>query len=54
LWYKRLERGCFAVPSYRDGRAELDRRHLALLLEGVVPLRLKPRFRLEKRASGIV
>jgi transposase len=49
LWYKRLEKGRFAVPPIRDGRAELDRRHLALLLEGVVPLRLKPRFCLEKK-----
>ena len=50
LWYKRLEKGRFMVPSMREGRAELDRRDLALLLEGVVPLRMKPRFRLSKRA----
>lgn len=50
LWYKRLEKGCFTVPACRDGRAELDRRHLALLLEGVVPLRLKPRFSLQKNS----
>ena len=45
LWSKRLEKGCFSVPPCRDGKVEMDRRHLALLLEGVVPLRLKPRFR---------
>jgi transposase len=48
LWYKRLEKGCFAMPASRDGRVEIDRRHLALVLEGVVPLRLKQRF-LKKR-----
>ena len=50
LWYKRLEKGRFTVPPSRDGRVELDRRHLALLLEGVVPLRLKPRFRLAEKS----
>ena len=49
LWHKRLERGRFTVPPCRDGRVELDRRHLALLLEGVVPLRLKPRYRLPEK-----
>ncbi|MFZ2452081.1 MAG: IS66 family insertion sequence element accessory protein TnpB [Methylovulum miyakonense] len=46
IWGKRLERGRFRVPEPRDGRIELDRRALSLLLEGVVPLRLSPRFRL--------
>ena len=49
LWYKRLEKGCFALPPVRDGRVELDRRQLTLLLEGVVPLTLKPRYRLTDR-----
>ena len=52
LWYKRLEKGCFAVPPVRDGRIELDRRQLALLLEGVVPLKLKPRYRLPGHRSS--
>ena len=52
IWYKRLERGCFAMPECRDGRMELDRRRLALLLEGVVPLRMKPRYRLEKKSQN--
>ena len=45
LWYKRLEKGRFLVPPCRDGRVEMDRRHLSMLLDGVEPLRLKPRFR---------
>jgi len=45
IWGKFLEKGRFRVPEPRDGRVELDRRELALLLEGVVPLRLSPRFR---------
>jgi len=49
VWYKRLEKGRFAVPAVREGRAELQRRDLALLLEGVVPLRVKPRFRLPQK-----
>ncbi|NOY82013.1 MAG: IS66 family insertion sequence element accessory protein TnpB [Kiritimatiellaeota bacterium] len=57
LWYKRLEKGCFAVPPVRDGRIELDRCQLALLLEGVVPLKPNPCYRLSIvqscRALGI-
>lgn len=47
LWYKRLEQGRFLPPRPVAGdRVELDRRGLSLLLEGVVPLRSAPRFRL--------
>ena len=54
VWYKRLEKGRFAVPAVREGRAELQRRDLALLLEGVVPLRVKPRFRLPPKNHNIL
>ncbi len=47
LWYKRLEKGQFSMPEARGDRVELARRQLAMLLEGVVPLKTKPRFRLE-------
>ena len=53
LWYKRLEKGCFVLPAAREGRVELDRRQLALLLEGVVPLKLKPRYRLPDRLRTV-
>jgi len=48
LWYKRLEKGQFVVPEHEGGKLELDRRDLALLLEGVTPLRKEGRFSLKK------
>ncbi len=39
LWYKRLARGQFVLPSVADGRLTLSRRDLTLLLEGVTPRR---------------
>jgi transposase len=48
VWHKRLEKGCFAVPAAQGDRVVLDRRRLALLLEGVTPLRLGPRFSLNE------
>ena len=44
LWYKRLERGTFRLPPPQSGGAEIDRRSLALLLEGVTPRRLNRRY----------
>jgi transposase len=48
IWYKRLEKGRFVMPRAEGHRVELDRRRLAMLLEGIVPLRIKPRFSLKK------
>jgi transposase len=48
IWYKRLEKGRFVMPRSEGHKVELDRRHLAMLLEGIVPLRTKPRFFLKK------
>ncbi len=46
LWYKRLEKGTFRLPAPQPGGAEIDRRSLALLLEGVTPKRLNRRYQI--------
>ena len=51
LWYKRLEKGRFIVPPSVHDRVQLDRRQLAMLLEGIIPLKTGPRFSLEKVAE---
>jgi len=48
IWYKRLEKGRFVMPRAEGDRVELDRRRLAMLLEGIIPLHTKPRFSLKK------
>jgi len=46
LWYKRLERGRFLLPTAIPGlTAELELPQLVMLLEGIVPRRLTPRYR---------
>jgi transposase len=52
VYAKRLERGAFAVPQAGAPSAEIDRRSLALLLEGVTPLRLSPRYQLRAAAAA--
>ena len=47
IWYKRLEEGRFTVPDAAGDKVEMDRRSLAMLLEGVTPLRVKKRFSLK-------
>lgn len=45
LWYKRLEKGTFRLPTPTTGGAtEIDRRSLWMLLEGVTPRRLHRRY----------
>ena len=46
LWYKRLERGTFRMPRPDARVPEIDRRELAMLLEGVTPKRRNRRFSL--------
>lgn len=44
IWYKRLEKGTY---SWKWGNtASLDRRSFLMLLEGITPKRLTPRFSL--------
>jgi transposase len=45
IWAKRLERGTFRLPTGAAPSAEIDRRTLTLLLEGVTPRRLHRRYR---------
>ncbi len=47
-WYKRLEKGTFRVAD--DGKSELSRREFFMLLEGIRPKRMSPRFSLNKKA----
>ena len=44
LYYKRLEAGTHRLPAGPGDRAVLSRAELAMLLEGVVPLRLDRRY----------
>lgn len=50
IWYKRLEKGVFHWPEgvYADGR--LERRELAMMLEGmkVIHVGQRPRYRQKK------
>ena len=41
IWYKRLERGSFAVNVQNN---TLDRRAFLMLLEGIVPQKLRPKI----------
>ncbi len=49
IWYKRLTRGRFAMPPATGEKIRLNRQGLTLLLEGVVALKKKKRFSLEKK-----
>jgi transposase len=44
IWQKRLERGTFRFPEGNGPSAEIDRRSLTMLLEGVTPRRLSRRY----------
>ncbi len=47
-WYKRLEKGTFRVAS--NGRTDLTRREFVMLLEGINPKRVSPRFKLSDKS----
>lgn len=44
LWYKRLERGTFTLPVDKALCTCLSSAQLAMLLEGITPLRLQNRY----------
>ena len=44
LWYKRLEQGCFMLPARCPEDGHIERRDLALLLEGIVPEKVGKRY----------
>ena len=48
IWYKRLERGCFTIPSHCADDGRIDRLQLTLLLEGVVPKKVNKRYIFER------
>lgn len=54
LWYKRLERGLFAVPRFptTGTAAELDPGQLSMLLEGVDSSRIQRSRRWEPRRAA--
>jgi transposase len=41
IWYKRLERGAFACNMKNQ---TLDRREFLMLLEGITPQKIRPKF----------
>jgi len=43
IWFKRLEKGTF---YWKEARTKLNRKDFLLLLEGIEPKRIQPRFSL--------
>lgn len=46
IWYKRLEKGSFARSMQYSA---LDRREFLMLLEGITPQKISPKFHLKNR-----
>jgi transposase len=46
LWYKRLEKGCFILPDRWSEDGHIERRDLAMLLEGIVPRKVGKRYQI--------
>lgn len=51
VWAKRLEQGRFRSLHDRPGTREMDYTGLKMLLEGIEPVRVRPRYRLPENAS---
>jgi len=50
LWFKRLEQGCFVLPARYPAGGCIERRDLAMLLEGIVPKKVGKRFKIHNNA----
>lgn len=48
LWYKRLEGGCFTLPVGLPADGRIERRDLAMLLEGIVPEKVEKRYKISR------
>ena len=48
IWYKRLEQGTFTLPVVEGRGGIIERRELAMLLEGVIPKKMEKRYDLGK------
>ncbi len=46
LWYKRLEQGAFLLPRRLSRDGAIERRDLAMLLEGIVPKKVGKRYKM--------
>ena len=46
LWYKRLEQGRFILPDLPSCDGHIERRDLAMLLEGIVPKKVEKRYKI--------
>lgn len=44
IWQKRLEKGRFILPQKSHGDGGIDRRELAMLLEGITPKKMEKRY----------
>ncbi len=44
LWYKRLEKGSFKLPTGSSAYTRIDRLQLTMLLEGIVPQKVNKRY----------
>ena len=44
LWIKRLEQGVFTIPVNPAKNRRIDRRQLAMILEGIIPKKLSKRY----------
>ena len=50
IWYKRLEEGTFRFPENKEGRVEMERATLLLLLEGIDAEGAKRRRRYHRKS----
>lgn len=51
MWYKSLQKSCFTLLQKDEGKIGINRRDLSMILEGVEPLKIKPRFSLKNESK---